>query len=72
MIRQVDPLLGVEEAAAILAVKRRTLMDWVRRGEIPCIILRRGRDGRATLVRFEQLALRKWIEARRTPLVRAT
>ena len=72
MIRQVEPLLGVEEAAAILAVKRRTLMDWVRRREIPCIILRRGRDGRATLVRFEQLALRKWIEARRTPLVRVT
>lgn len=72
MTKHVEPLLGVDTAASILALRRRTLMDWARRGEIPCIVLRRGRDGRATIVRFEESKLKEWIEAKRTSSVKRT
>ncbi len=40
-------------------------MRWARRGELPCIVLRRGRDGRAAVVRFEPAAIEAFIASRR-------
>lgn len=44
-------LLTVQEAAADLRVRPRTLLAWVRRGEINAIVKFR-RDGRPSFVRF--------------------
>lgn len=57
-------LLTPDEAASRLQVTRRTLMTWARRGEIPHVVLARGKDGRASVVRFNSQSLRKWIEDR--------
>jgi excisionase family DNA binding protein len=60
-----ERLLMAQEAAEILNVERRTLMEWARRKQIPCIVLSWRRDGRAGAVRFEESVLREWIAARR-------
>ena len=54
-------LLTPFEASQLLGVQPRTLMTWARRGEIPHIVLKRGKDGRATVVRFSAEKLQEWI-----------
>ena len=54
-------LLNVSAAAARLGVRRRTVMDWVRRGELAAVVYKRGRDGRATIVAFRPEAIAAFI-----------
>lgn len=58
---EAEPLLTPLEAASILRVRPRTLTSWARRGQIPCLVLTRGRDGRARLIRFRRAALLDWL-----------
>jgi len=60
-------LLNRDDAASILALSPRTVVDMARRGELPCVVLRRGRDGRASVVRFDPRELETWVEERRQP-----
>jgi len=57
--------LPPDEAAIYCGTKRRFLMDAARRGEIPCIVYRRGRDGRATVIAFERRDLDAFVAAHR-------
>jgi len=57
--------LPADEAAIYCGTKRRFLMDAARRGEIPCIVFRRGRDGRATVIAFETSDLDAFVAAHR-------
>ena len=61
MLASTDCLLTPEEAGRLLGVRRRTVIAWARRGEIPHIVLKRGRDGRAAVVRFNSKKLREWL-----------
>jgi len=46
-------LLPPAEAARRLGLTRRTLLDLARRGTIPFVCYRRGKDGRVTLCAFD-------------------
>jgi excisionase family DNA binding protein len=58
-----DPLLSVDDASTVLGLRPKTVRAWARRGDLPCIVLRRGSDGRGTGIRFRRAALEKWIAA---------
>jgi excisionase family DNA binding protein len=57
-------LLSPRAVAGLLGVSHRTIVAWARRGELPCVVLKRGRDGRASVLRFKKQDLDEWIEAR--------
>ena len=59
-------LLGPDETARHLGVRRRFVMDCLRRGELLGIVYRRGRDGRATVVAFDRADLDRFIAKKRT------
>jgi len=59
-----DETLSADEAARLLRIQRRTLMTWARRGEVPYIVLKWGKDGRAAVVRFNAERLRAWLAER--------
>lgn len=58
--RKVDRLLTVDEVAAWLQVKPRTIYQWVHEGYIPVIKL-------GSLVRFDQASVFAWVKKRETP-----
>lgn len=58
--RKVDRLLTVDEVAAWLQVKPRTIYQWVHEGYIPVIKL-------GSLVRFDQASVLAWVKKRETP-----
>lgn len=57
--RNVDRLLTVDEVAAWLQVKPRTIYQWVHEGYIPIIKL-------GSLVRFDQASITAWVKKRET------
>lgn len=57
--RNVDRLLTVDEVAAWLQVKPRTIYQWVHEGYIPVIKL-------GSLVRFDQASITAWVKKRET------
>ncbi len=57
--RKVDRLLTVDEVAAWLQVKPRTIYQWVHEGYIPVIKL-------GSLVRFDQASITAWVKKRET------
>jgi len=59
-----DETLSADEGARLLRIQRRTLMTWARRGEVPHLVLKWGKDGRAAVVRFSTERLRAWIAQR--------
>lgn len=59
-------LLDPDEAARRLGRSRRFLMDCLRRGELPGIVYRRGKDGRVTVVAFDRTDLDRFVAAHRT------
>jgi len=50
-------LIGLREAAEMLAISERTLRRYAKRGVIPCVKLDRA-------LRFSPTALERWIEQR--------
>lgn len=58
--RKADRLLTVDEVAAWLQVKPRTIYQWVHEGYIPVIKL-------GSLVRFDQASILAWVKKRETP-----
>ncbi|MFA5140655.1 MAG: helix-turn-helix domain-containing protein [Elusimicrobiota bacterium] len=56
----IDRLLTVDEVAAWLQVKPRTIYQWVHEGYIPVIKL-------GALVRFDQASLMTWVKKREAP-----
>jgi excisionase family DNA binding protein len=60
----VRALLTPEEVAGIVKANRRTVERWARRGEIPCIVLKRDRNGKARMIRFSEDALARWLKER--------
>lgn len=58
-------LLNPEQAARCLGVRRRTIVDWARRGILPCVVYKRGKDGRATMIAFDPIDLDAFIEKHR-------
>ena len=54
-----DRLLTVDELAAWLQVKPRTIYQWVHEGYIPVIKL-------GSLVRFDQASITAWVKKRET------
>ena len=57
--RRADRLLTVDEVAAWLQVKPRTIYQWVHEGYIPVIKL-------GSLVRFDQASITAWVKKRET------
>ncbi len=55
-----DRLLTVDDLAAWLQVKPRTVYQWVHEGYIPVIKL-------GVLVRFDQASVKEWMKKRETP-----
>lgn len=55
-----DRLLTVDDLAAWLQVKPRTVYQWVHEGYLPVIKL-------GALVRFDQASVREWVRKRETP-----
>lgn len=55
-----DRLLTVDDLAAWLQVKPRTIYQWVHEGYVPVIKL-------GSLVRFDQASVREWVGKRETP-----
>ena len=53
-------LMNVEELAQAIGVKPETVYAWTQRGKIPVDAIRRP-GGR--ILRFDQDAIRKWIDA---------
>jgi len=60
----VTRLLTAEDVADLLRVGRSTVYEWARRGDLPCVVLRRGR-GRAVR-RWEPDAIDAFIRAGRS------
>jgi excisionase family DNA binding protein len=63
-------LLSPGEAARRLGLTRRTLLDIARRGAIPFVCYRRGRDGRVTLCAFDPADLDRYVAAHRQEATR--
>ena len=55
-----DRLLTVDDLAAWLQVKPRTIYQWVHEGYVPVIKL-------GTLVRFDQASITAWVRKREAP-----
>ena len=57
-------LLTAEDVADLLRVGRSTIYEWTRLGDLPCVVLRRGR-GRCVR-RWEPAAVEEFIRRGRT------